>query len=62
MRRRDGSERVTAPVDPLAVIWFAVPASEVTPVLVTLPFAYARPLENVVVATQVGVEPLRART
>ena len=26
----DGSEAVTAPVEPLTVIWFAVPANEVT--------------------------------
>jgi hypothetical protein len=31
---KDGSERVTAPVAPETLIWFAVPASDVTPVLV----------------------------
>ena len=36
---KDGIERVTAPVAPDAVIWFAVPVIEVTPVLVTLPAA-----------------------
>lgn len=36
--RSDGKERVTAPVEADAVIWFVVPLIEVTPVLVTLPF------------------------
>jgi hypothetical protein len=38
-----GSERVTAPVEADALIWFAVPAMEVTPVLVMvrpLPMMY----------------------
>ena len=50
--------RVSAPV-------CAVPKdcwSERTPVLVTLPFAYVRPEEKVVEATQVGVVPFNART
>jgi hypothetical protein len=36
---RFGSESVTAPVPADAVIWLAVPASEVTPVLVMTPVA-----------------------
>ena len=36
---RFGRLSVTAPVAPDAVIWFAVPASEVTPVLVMTPVA-----------------------
>ena len=48
--RTDGSESVMSPVEPEAATWFAVPAMEVTPVLVTAPAEYVRPVENVVVA------------
>src|SRR6266403_3907762 len=54
-------ESVTAPVAAETAIWFAVPPSERTPVLVTLPFKYARPELKVVVATQVGTPPTSAR-
>ena len=59
---RFGRERVTAPVEPLAAIWLAVPVMEVTPVLVTLPALYARPEEKVVVAVQTGRPFTEART
>jgi hypothetical protein len=62
MERRVGRERVTAPVAPETEIWLAVPAREVTPVLVTAPFEYVRPVEKVVVACQVGTPETRAST
>ena len=58
---REGRERVTAPVEAEAVIWLAVPVIEVTPLLVTTPAEYERPVEKVVVATHVGTPEARER-